>query len=194
MARIHATKWLQKLDEARAQALAGTPDGIHDVRVATRKLRAWLSLSGHPEPLIEELRWLGHQLSALRDLDVLDETLTDDARRRLRPPAIDQAHAALNSERWRILRAALDATRAPRIHDAKRELRRIEREVMGLKLTLDPASIHARRRGLRPLRYARRWLDRRSPEFKAEQVALSALCDLFALERFAAAHDPANAP
>lgn len=70
------------------------PEGLHQARVATRRLRsdlrtfrAWL-VDEPREALREELRWLGTELGRVRDLDVLDErlrrhasaTLEEDAR------------------------------------------------------------------------------------------------------------------
>lgn len=53
---------------------------LHDMRVATRRLRAALALfagvlPGHTRPLREELGWLADELGAVRDLDVQQERL-----------------------------------------------------------------------------------------------------------------------
>ena len=52
-----------------------SPEDLHDMRVATRRLRAALSTFAHVLPaearvLERELRWLGSGLAAVRDLDV----------------------------------------------------------------------------------------------------------------------------
>jgi CHAD domain-containing protein len=56
-------------------------DAVHKMRVATRRSRSALKTFGPalspPEELGEELRWLGGELGAVRDLDVLPVTLED---------------------------------------------------------------------------------------------------------------------
>ena len=64
--------------------LGSDPEDLHQLRVATRRLRAFLR-AGRPlleaswsEPLREELRWLGGALGPARDLDVLIERIAGD--------------------------------------------------------------------------------------------------------------------
>ena len=64
--------------------LGTDPEELHKMRVATRRLRAFLR-AGHElldpawaEPVREELRWLGGALGPVRDLDVLIEHLTPE--------------------------------------------------------------------------------------------------------------------
>jgi CHAD domain-containing protein len=62
--------------------LGEDPEDLHDMRVATRRLRAALSLFAEVLPVRaqtyrEELRWLGSVLGAVRDLDVQLEGLAD---------------------------------------------------------------------------------------------------------------------
>jgi CHAD domain-containing protein len=64
--------------------LGSDPEDLHQFRVATRRLRAFLR-AGRPllepswsEPLRDELRWLGGALGPARDLDVLIERIRDD--------------------------------------------------------------------------------------------------------------------
>lgn len=72
--------------------LGADPEELHQMRVATRRLRAFLRAGRElldpawAEPLNAELRWLGGMLGPVRDLDVLIErvaagveTLGDDA-------------------------------------------------------------------------------------------------------------------
>ncbi len=62
------------------------PEGVHQARVATRKLRSHLRTFGPllvvewTEPLRSELGWLALALGAVRDREVLLERLTDKAR------------------------------------------------------------------------------------------------------------------
>ena len=64
--------------------LGSDPEDLHQLRVATRRLRAFLR-AGRPllepswsEPLRAELGWLGRALGPARDLDVLTERLAAD--------------------------------------------------------------------------------------------------------------------
>jgi CHAD domain-containing protein len=65
--------------------LGADPEELHQMRVATRRMRAFLR-AGRPlldtewaESLRQELDWLGGALGPVRDLDVLIEQLRDDA-------------------------------------------------------------------------------------------------------------------
>ncbi len=64
--------------------LGEDPEELHDMRVATRRLRAALALFAEVLPVRakvfrEELGWLGRVLGAVRDLDVQQEGLADMA-------------------------------------------------------------------------------------------------------------------
>jgi len=64
--------------------LGEDPEELHDMRVATRRLRAALALFAEVLPVRaqafrEELGWLGRLLGAVRDLDVQQEGLTEMA-------------------------------------------------------------------------------------------------------------------
>lgn len=98
------------------------PEGVHQLRVATRRLRALLSLFGSIlatsalDHLKEELRWLQQQLGPARDWDVfLEETLSPLETRlaeeeglqtlrstagRLREEAYGRARAVVTSRRY----------------------------------------------------------------------------------------------
>ncbi len=58
------------------------PDAVHQLRVASRRLRSTLRVyrglfdRRRTEPVRAELRWLGRRLGPARDLEVMEETLT----------------------------------------------------------------------------------------------------------------------
>lgn len=185
--RLDATAWLEHLDDARLLALAGDVEGVHQVRVSARRLRVWLGVKKH-EALQQELRWLCGALALLRDLDVFGEVFTDEALTELRPRAMDEAVAALESERWFMLREGLKSVRAPKRSKAKKTLKKLERKLERTEQWGDGAALHRHRRALRRLRYAREWLGLDASDLAREQDGLGALCDLLALEAFATAH------
>ena len=188
--RLDAKAWLEHLEGARTLALAGDVEGVHQVRVCTRRLRVWLGFKGHTA-LQEELRWLGHALALSRDLDVFGEVLTAAAAKNLRVRAMELTVNALESERWSMLRQRLEQVRAPKKSKAKRALRKLERRLKKRRAELpggDGAALHRLRRALRHVRYAREWLGVDTAELAGEQDQLGAVCDLLALDEFAKSH------
>jgi inorganic triphosphatase YgiF len=103
-------------------ALAGEPEGIHQMRVAVRRLRsALLALKRplqkkHYRWASEELRWIAHALAPVRNLDVFAASLVRpvtqassagpdferliDATERRRGTVFEQAKLAILSERY----------------------------------------------------------------------------------------------
>ncbi|HJR96377.1 MAG TPA: CYTH and CHAD domain-containing protein [Actinomycetota bacterium] len=106
-----------------ADVRVGTdPEGVHQVRVATRRLRSDLRtfrsllVRGWHDALRSELGWLGGELGPVRDLDVLGERLRKSA---LLLPDDDAANVATVLDRLRVRRDAvrvelLSAMRASR--------------------------------------------------------------------------------
>lgn len=129
-ARKIAAAQLTRLRACDARVRSGPdpdPESIHQMRVATRRLRTVCKLfaEGIPEPtrtlLAADLEWLDAALGGARDLDVqraqleaigpsigAAEPTVPDFRRELaaaRPPALDDLRAALGSARYvRLLR------------------------------------------------------------------------------------------
>lgn len=72
---------LEQIVRNEAAVLAELPEGIHQMRVAVRRLRAVLSAFGRLLPdeprraVSEERRWLADQLGPARNLDVFETTL-----------------------------------------------------------------------------------------------------------------------
>jgi CHAD domain-containing protein len=155
---------------------------LHQLRVATRRLRAFLRAGrdlldpAWSEPLREELRWLGSALGPVRDLDVLLEHLSaevgslgDDAREgrkllsaleRERRTARRTLLAALDSERYFLLLDALerpvatiaDEPSLEKIHAT--EHRRLRKAVLALGPDSADVEVHAARIKVKRARYA----------------------------------------
>jgi CHAD domain-containing protein len=161
------------------------PEDVHDLRVAVRRLRALLRAADSllvpewSEPLRNELKWLGGELGAVRDLDVLLEHLRAEAAeldgderafaevlQRLeadRVEARERALVALRSDRYAELLNSLEAAaNAPqaRALDAKldelaaREFRRLAKAVDGLGDDASDAELHRVRIKGKRARYA----------------------------------------
>jgi CHAD domain-containing protein len=91
VARVEGTAAGALVDYIRAQrdaivdtdpgVRAGDPEAVHDMRVATRRLRSTLRTfrpvlnAENTEPLRDELQWLGGLLGAVRDGDVMEQRL-----------------------------------------------------------------------------------------------------------------------
>lgn len=163
------------------------PEGVHQVRVSTRKIDVWLRL-GDWRVLRDDLAWLRRGASAVRDLDVA-----------LRAPAAVGAFAAwLERERGRARRdllavlgdprlegllAALASLPPVRVDRARRPAREMARRLLarGAAIESGPADVgpyHRLRRSLRRCRYALEWLgELRGKEYAELQDALGALGD-----------------
>jgi len=97
-------------------------EGVHQARVATRRLRSDLRMlrSELPEEwtdsLRDELRWLGRQLGRVRDADVLRELLCAQAAwlPASRHDVLDEIVRALDDQRARHRDELLRAMRSPR--------------------------------------------------------------------------------
>lgn len=200
MSPLLPAPWLSHLEKHVPIALEGVdPEGIHQVRVAGRRLRVLMELGGH-RALVGDLRWLVRALGRTRDLDVLAEVLavgpgtdavagwlaglTEDARLEVRD--------VLTSARLTGLIQALRTLAPVDEEEARRSLaafservRRALDTVVDSRLggTAQVDAIHALRRALRRLRYAYDWLEEDARALKRLQEALGAMCDLTALSR-----------
>jgi triphosphatase len=109
---------LDQLLRNEPAVLAGTTEGIHQMRIAVRRLRAILSGFGKLLPSDQrrsasvELRWLGDALGAVRNLDVFEQELIGAARRALPETDAIAALSAMAAHRRRI--AWTKASRAVR--------------------------------------------------------------------------------
>jgi CHAD domain-containing protein len=105
-----------RLHDADRRMRAGDPEGVHDVRVATRRLRSALATyrklfqPGSVDDLREELKWVGGQLGQARDAEVLRERLLTEAADAA--PAHDGAVAIIDDELSATQRAGREAALA----------------------------------------------------------------------------------
>jgi CHAD domain-containing protein len=177
------------------------PEGVHQVRAASRRLDAWLRLGGH-HVLRDDLGWLRHELAAARDLDVLVgrelpsglHSWLEDRRRD------EQARVvrALDDERVEATLEALGrlpAIRADEAHDrVPRLIRRVLRRGQGAETDATDTTLHALRKSIRTLRFALDWLGERH-ELSHLQDAFGEHSDRVALSRWIAARgDAIGAP
>jgi CHAD domain-containing protein len=196
--------WLAHFERHVPVALDGVdPEGVHQVRVAGRRLRVLLELGGHAA-LVGDVRWLVRALGRVRDLDVLRDAFAgapaadgDGAAwmAQLEADARREAHDALTSPRLEGLLRALRVLRPLDEAVARQALQRMERRTRARLGQLEKAAassdgdgeaVHALRRALRQLRYARDWLGDESEPLKHLQEVLGAICDLSALRRLLA--------
>lgn len=196
---IVPTRWLEHLERHLPLAREGVdPEGVHQVRVAARRLRVWLELGGY-QVLHDDLRWLVRGAGKVRDLEVM-----------LHSP-LPKSFAAWLAEKLQAARKELTAildsprllglTRALRnlpplpVPEAERRLgrfeRRVQRRQVAWNATRSFEDLHALRRALRRLRYAREYLGQEVEDLKALQEVLGRLNDadvaLRYLEEFEAA-------
>lgn len=79
------TRSLQRLISNDPLARLGDPEGVHQMRVAARRVRSDLSTFGSlvdndwATNLRKELEWVGNKLGEVRDLDVLQARLSESA-------------------------------------------------------------------------------------------------------------------
>jgi CHAD domain-containing protein/adenylate cyclase class IV len=175
--------------------LGEDPEGVHQARVATRRLRSDLRTfrpvldTDWSEPLRSELRWLGELLGGVRDRDVLRELLTARADalcpgqharalsfvRRLDEQRASDRRAlldAMNSPRYlALLDQLVDAAHAPRLRAGKDARGHTRKRVAQLV-----------RKPWRRLRDAIRLLPNEPPDIELHEVRKRAKQARYALE------------
>ncbi|MER3482613.1 MAG: metal-chelation protein CHAD [Meiothermus sp.] len=184
---ISLTPWLQHLSEHLPVAREGQDrEGVHQVRVAVRRLRVWLELAGMGI-LEDDLAWLVRGAGKVRDLEVLlgyprlPKAFQDWAKDRL-GEARTELVPMLDSARLKGLLQALSSL--PPLERPLAEGRlgrfvhRVRRRAEGWERHDDFERLHALRRALRKLRYAREWLALDTEAIKELQDALGAVGDI----------------
>jgi triphosphatase len=104
----------------QAATLAGDPEGVHQMRVASRRLRSMVSSLGKmlPAPgrrrVSSELKWLDESLGPARNLDVFAGDLLPQARAAMADePALDRLAAALGAARRSACQRVAELIRSP---------------------------------------------------------------------------------
>ncbi|MDX2011439.1 MAG: CHAD domain-containing protein [Myxococcaceae bacterium] len=192
MARLTLTPQLEHL-RASVEAARSTLDveAIHQARVASRRLRVFLSL-GDVHVLHDDLRWLARGLSRVRDLDVVQaEGLGGDFGHWLRAQheaARVDARAVLEHPRLDGLLRALAFVEplSRRQAEARREALVDEVEAAWGAFREAPGhevleALHRLRRRARSARYASEWVGAETAPFRRLQEAAGAACDVIAL-------------
>ena len=163
--------------------LGSDPEDLHQMRVAVRRLRAFLRV-GRPlleqswsEPLREELAWLGRSLGPARDLDVLLEHLDGElealdereraeglveALRGEQAEARREVVAALSSDRYLALLERLDHVGTPELTGDETALRdlwkaawkRARKRIARIDARSSDRELHDARIALKRARYA----------------------------------------
>ena len=131
--------------------LGGSIEDLHEMRVATRRLRAILRAArpllvpAWPEALRNELNWLGEVLGPARDLDVQVEYFQEEAaalESRDRKP-LERFVAHLRSEREQRQPALLNALKSERYFDLIRNLTHAAHEPAVVPSTVSLSDIAA---------------------------------------------------
>ncbi len=187
-ANVAAARVLQRLLEIQQANLPGVlvgedPEFLHDLRVANRRARSvvrQMRAAFLPEPaarIAAELRWLGAQTGATRDLEVLLATL-DPATAELAPVRLllERRLARARAEMTVTLRspraAQLDSTLTRLLQDAAQRapaaalpvaelaaarIRRLHRRIVraggAISAPMEPQAYHALRKQGKELRY-----------------------------------------
>lgn len=184
---IPIDRWLRHLKRYLKVARAGIdPEGIHQVRVATRRIDAWLVLGGW-RVYRDDLRWLRDRASAVRDIDVL--LMRKGLPRALRAPLMARkrelhAEFILACDDPRLAALMVGLTFVPPISgDASKRLERLFENVFDSGRDVEEnggniESVHRLRRSLRRLRYGLELLGQSTAPLKRLQELLGSLNDL----------------
>ena len=191
-----ARDWVAHLEAHLPLALSGEdPEGVHQVRVAGRRLRAYLELLGH-RILRDDLRFLVRQAGRVRDLEVaLGGPLPEGFREHLRAELSEARRSLVALLRSLWMGALLRALRhLPPLDKgrARKRLRRLQEclEARFLELRAEPSleRLHAYRRALRRVRYAKEFLGLSTKRERALQEVLGEFNDLEVLWRLLVAY------
>lgn len=184
---IQLDSWLDHLRTHLVVARAGVdPEGVHQVRVASRRLAVWVQLRGG-KALVDDLRWLRGRAGAVRDLDVLLERKPPrgwarwlaDQRRDARASLLE----ALADRRLAGLIESLSLLPPLDEDEARSRLPRVAHKVLTAGDALaahsrDIDALHRLRRRMRRLRYALDWMGDETDIYSSLQSVFGDVADL----------------
>ncbi len=175
---IAATPWLKELESRVAGARERSdPEEVHQLRVASRRLAAWLRLGGM-HVLRDDLRWLRRVAGPVRDIDVVLDLEGDPSwtrwlrsERRVQHQALS---AALGAERTGGLLLALASLPPVSAGGAREQLGRLAGKALAAGEELEAAPedaerFHRLRRKVRVVRYGLEWLEEKTGAFREFQ-------------------------
>lgn len=167
----YVARQVAALDEDVAAVRRREPEGVHRARIDCRRLRAALAASGGGSGLLDELRWLGDQLSPPRDRYVVHQLLVrmvdeeppglvaDSVVRRIERTygGTQPVPDALGSPRFDALRAALGTLDGEALVPRGRVRQDLDRVVRRYQLVREhpgDLAMHDLRKAAKRLRYA----------------------------------------
>ncbi|MFW5920468.1 MAG: CHAD domain-containing protein [Polyangiales bacterium] len=162
------------------------PEGVHQLRVVSRRLRVFLELSGM-RVLEDDLRWFRDAAQQARDIDVVQQSSPPEPfgswLETQRAPARRRMLEALDDPRAKGLLEALSLLPPGDEATARRAMAEIAEKVKKRAAVLydehaELEDLHRLRRGVRRLRYALEWLDENAKPVKKVQDALGELGDV----------------
>lgn len=198
---IASSAWVRRLRSAIVVARRGEdPEGVHQVRVACRRLTAWLDL-GRRRVGRDDLKWLRDAAGPVRDLDVLLERDVPRGMKRWLEREWEKARPALEKtlDDPRTLATVrlfenMGPLRSEELHMGAL-LEKADKALAGVdRKAANPEELHVLRRKLRPVRYALEWQKEDATLIVEAQEALGALSDAVVLHRMTAqwGKDPAR--
>jgi CHAD domain-containing protein len=183
-------------EEHMAGARAGEdPLHVHQMRVATRRMRAALRLFADVLPaeagsLNDELKWIAGQLGAARDLDVQVRRLRETAAELGLSEAVVPYGAWLDEQRQRAQAELVSAIASPRFEQLRQQLH--HQQAWSLNPEVDAPLFDEAprrlRRSFRQLRQRAKRIDKHSPATDLHQVRIGAKRLRYAAEFFEIAY------
>jgi CHAD domain-containing protein len=180
---IDVAPWVEKLGRHLQVARAGRqPEGVHQARVATRRVQAWLRLA-RMAVLVDDLRWVRAAMGADRDLHVFLVSRPEDPLRAFlrgrKRVAREQVRAVVDAPRTQALLTALQLLRPlPRSVAEANVVREFDRvRADGQAFEANPheeEALHRLRRHIKSLRYCLDFLEVDRPSLRLLQDSLGA--------------------
>jgi CHAD domain-containing protein len=186
--------------DAFEEHMAGAREGqdplhVHQMRVATRRMRAALRLFADVLPaeasgLNDELKWIAGQLGAARDLDVQVRRLRETAAELGLSEALVPYGAWLEEQRQRAQAELVSAIASPRFEQLRQQLHQLQAWSLNPEVDapLFDDAPRRLRRSYRQLRKRAKRIDKHSPATDLHKVRIGAKRLRYAAEFFEIAY------